>query len=283
MNHLCENVLSIVLLYVRLNKLIPFLISHDLNFGMKFKYLTEDWGFKILNTLRNVDVDGMVWNKNNNVFDFVSITIYNYGRLISEFDGTKIKEILDQCVNIKSITFVNFYINNFGFMNEYKKVRTIKFYGCGWNSNSCNFLFQCVNLRKLVFSCSINNNNAIMISRVYGLKILKIKRFNYGKLSCVNLRKLRIENTFRNTFNFDAIDECVNLRVIKFVNSWWKYCKLNVGRLKRLRRVVFLRCDDCQMDLRECQKLECAKFISCNNINVCLDNNDWCRVVHVVS
>lgn len=275
MNHLCEDVLAIVLSYVELSGLVPFFILHNLDFRMVFKYRA----YWIMNDELPSIFNGVILKRiicyNNLGLNYVSARCLDSVNIVkSRYDY--VKEMVEKCVNIKSLTFTMINMRgDFDFLSENRRIVKMTFDNCDWGVDCCNFLTKCVNLRKLKFSCSLTSYDMMVISRIKKLRVLKVWMLSYAKgakLNCVNLRKIRMH--CGPGMNLNVLLGCKNLHEIEIVGvGGCNSADIDFSWFKKLRKVVFKKSNIISglMGLNKCVNLRCVKFIGCSNIVMCVN------------
>ena len=275
-------VVNIILLYISPDNIISLFYRYDFDFRMNFIYkIYEKTNKTFLKYLPNIVIKQDIlcayntFNTNslydviNRTFDDFHITALNSVK-IYDFDEYDIHKVITNCVNLKKLVLENVNMRNLGFIAEHREINNLKFHICRWDLNSCAFLPKCVNLKKLMFDCSLYDDDMLAISQCTKLKSLIIRGFRCkkgGALSCVNLRKLKVRGINKNETNFSVIYGCENLRSITFKRINCGFKEFDFSKFKKLKNVVFVECNylTSSMGLEKCEEIKYIKFIRCDN------------------
>lgn len=265
-----QDVLNVMVMYVELEALIPFFLQYGLNFGRKFRY--DAWG-KVIGS-ENLDIFsgmnvvgvGLKWCDYSDVVLRGLIRVTLVGNRDYEHDG-KIKEMLKKCTNVEKLVFYRMDMNDFDFLAEFKRLKSMVFMKCFWYVGNGKFFSKCENLHTLSFNCLIHDDDVRVISKCVNLKVLKVGGLRCSgnvKLCCPNLRKfVLIETLNESNSNLSVLSGCESLRVIKLVEydgvSEWDF-----GVFKELRYLVLKKCFVLRtIDVKGYRNLQKVKFIKC--------------------
>lgn len=267
---LSQDILSIVLLYIRSHKLLTFMIQHHITIqSLKYDASHDIMSPSLINALY---INAISYNPNF-ILIGVRISINRWNELMIPMHNIKhivlIEEtpyyaimrwdnmMFDKCQQIKRLKFININIPSLDALYGHTNVQSINFLYCKFE-NGCTFtLSSCPNIKSIRLTrCTFHNCIPQITS-------YKLRHFYYECIGIGSCAKI---------FNNFMLENCTNLRHIKIRCT----CAFNNFPLTDIIQIQPHKIPNLRsIDLSDCYSLKCVNAL-CDHPNLRFINLSRC-------
>ena len=186
----CDEVLEIVLSYVKVENLYAYFITHNLNFHLKFKYniisysLNVNEIIQLLSIFPNIVLIGLTITKldinaiylicRNNIFTKMNKIVYLKICGCHTHDST-ILNILSNFPHITTLILENIFLNNLDYIASCQQLESFTAIHCSWCTD-IDALTRLPKLRIIKFpTCGLSINDIKNLQMCKKLRVLEIR------------------------------------------------------------------------------------------------------------